>query len=206
MAYTEEEAKTKMCPYQMDVEDPAQAKCVGSDCMAFRWVPDSWRECSDQIIIVDKLDADLLVTDIWFDGRYPRKKDNRLHRIIAERAYGQIPEDMFVDHIDGDPLNNRRGNLRIVTKAQKAQNAANADTRGGSSRYRGVWKAKSGKWAAQIAKEGKRMSLGHYENEEDAAAAYDKAAEELHGEYARLNLVKYESQGRLGYCGLAGKE
>jgi hypothetical protein len=219
---TEDEAKTKWCPqFQVSIAGgPAGqmqrdtwrdksnrpleggGKCLASACMAFRWLPDAtWSGKHGHVCIVDNEDAEILVGS-WFDGRYFKSDLGYIHRLIAEAEHGFIPEDMFVDHIDGDPLNNRRGNLRVVTKAQ---NAANAKSRGGASQYRGVYKARSGKWAAQIAKEGQRISLGHYETEEEAAAAYDEAAKELHGEYARLNLVIIKNSGRQGFCGLAGR-
>lgn len=218
---TEKEALTKWCPFVRTIgaDDPGTVNrwtldeggalnpfgatnfCIGSACMAFRWMPDVTAIMSGHEIAVDALDSDMLA-DTWWSGRYAKSDAGYLHRRIAERIYADIPEGMFVDHIDGDPTNNRRGNLRIVSKTE---NAANAASRGGASQYRGVSPTRNGRWQAQISREGVRMHLGTYDTEEAAAAAYDEAAIRLHGEFARPNLQKRENIGRQGFCGLAGK-
>lgn len=221
---TEDEAKTKWCPMfrvsnagaggsqysttsfetKTNRNFISQPQCLASGCMAYRWELDAVGMLGDgQVFVADMVDNDLIKEGgWWWDGRYVKTGNGYLHRIIAIREYGYLPEGMFVDHIDGDPLNLRRGNLRVVTPQQ---NAANAAPRGGASQYRGVYKARSGRWAAQIAKEGIRQSLGTYDTEQEAAAAYDAAAKEMHGEYARLNLEPKQNQGRHGFCGLAGR-
>lgn len=214
MLLTEEEAKTKWCP-QARSGEPDEGSgwnrykdhgccCIASECAAWRWCPDAVLELRDgQSLVVDVEDIDFLRNGVWWDGRYAKRNDGYVHRLIASHIFGEIPEEMFVDHIDGDPLNNRRGNLRVVSKAQ---NAANSASRGGTSSYRGVFMNKrSGKWVAQIKSGETRRCLGTFENEEEAAAAYDDAAKELHGEYARLNLTPRTNCGRRGFCGLAGK-
>ena len=202
---TEDEAKTQWCPFAntrlVKASDPASDRCIGSACMAFRWVPDVVLEMSGHRVGVDAVDADML-NGCWWDGRYAKHDDGYLHRRIVGRIYGDIPPEMFVDHIDGDPTNNRRGNLRI---ASKIENAANASSRGGASRYRGVSAARNGRWQAQISREGVRMHLGTFDTEEQAAAAYDEAAKRIHGEFARPNLTPPQNIGRVGYCGLAGR-
>jgi len=106
-------------------------------------------------------------------------------RVVMHRLIMCPPEGMFVDHIDGDGLNNRRSNLRLVTKQQ---NAFNQFSRGGSSQYKGVTLDKaSGKWRAEIRINGVKKHLGRHVHEEDAAMAYDLAAANLFGDHARLN-------------------
>lgn len=91
----------------------------------------------------------------------------------------------LTDHIDGNGLNNRRSNLRPATHAQ---NQFNAGSRGGSSQYKGVsWNKHARKWCAGIDAAPIRMRLGYFTDEEEAARAYDAAALQLHGEFARLN-------------------
>ena len=136
---------------------------------------------------VDDADADLATVCWRHSNGYARGSGGYMHRIIASRAHGPIPRGMEVDHIDGDRLNNRRANLRLCTRAQNCWNAA---ARGGKSKYRGVFKNR-GKWTAQIT-----INLGSYDTEEEAAHAYQKAAEEFRGEWARKQRIN---------CGLAGK-
>lgn len=89
-----------------------------------------------------------------------------LHRVIL----GLAPEDpRLVDHIDGNTLDNRRANLRVVTAAQNAQNQG---SRGGSSEHRGVtWDRARGKWMASAMLNGKRTTIGRFATEDEAAAA-----------------------------------
>lgn len=91
-----------------------------------------------------------------------------LHREIVRAKAGE-----FVDHIDGDGLNNTRENLRIVTHRENMQNQA---SRGGTSNHRGVYFNKShGKWRAQIQVDGKRKYLGSFDSEKEAAEVFNKA-------------------------------
>lgn len=215
---TEEEARQKWCPMVRvsatdqvatpnDItvnrwKDGPGLLCVASDCMMARWVDDYTRNCgAGRVVVCDTEDADL-TKGIWWDGKYAKNDDGRLHRQIAVRAFGPIPDGFYVDHIDGNRLNNRRGNLRLVTPQQSG---ANQKSRGGKSQYRGVSQQKNGRWAAQISKAGIRWCIGTYDTEEEAAKAYDDAAMQVHGEYARLNLEPIENSGRKFYCGLAGK-
>jgi len=89
-----------------------------------------------------------------------------------------------VDHINRNGLDNRRQNLRSATRSQ---NVANSKPRG---KYKGVgWHKRSQKWYAHIGKGGRQFHLGVFDTPEAAAAAYDKAALEKFGEFARLNGV-----------------
>lgn len=93
----------------------------------------------------------------------------------------------MTDHINGNGLDNRRVNLRPATKQQ---NAFNQKSHGGTSKYKGVCReAKSNSWRAYITHNGKRISLGRHQTEEDAATAYNLAARKLFGDFARVNDV-----------------
>lgn len=102
-----------------------------------------------------------------------------MHRLLLGATPGQL-----VDHINGDGLDNRRSNLRICTRAGNAKNAKmrkdNSVGFKGVTRY---WR----KFKAQIYSDLKHHYLGLFPTAEEAARAYDKAARELHGEFARLN-------------------
>lgn len=215
MTYTEEEAKTKWCPQvQVSISPTSYSRtnmpnqesktCIASGCMAFRWVDDHEIELTNgHIVIVDQADTDWCNTlGLWWDGHYARGESGRLHVLIYERHFGEVPDGKFIDHADGDSHNCRRGNLRAATPSE---NAANSASRGGSSKYRGVHEKNNGRWAAQISKDGVRESLGTYDTERQAAGVYDDAATRIHGKFARLNLTPRVNSGRRGYCGLAGK-
>lgn len=111
-----------------------------------------------------------------------------LHRdILGEECKGRL-----VDHINKNPLDNRRCNLRLATVSQNAMNQAKQKNR--SSKYKGVNLDKSRnrvkRWRAQIKKEGKKMHLGRFLTEKEAAEAYNAAAQELFGEFASLNVIE----------------
>lgn len=106
-----------------------------------------------------------------------------LHRLIMGEPPGKK-----VDHVNGNGLDNRRLNLRIATHKQNLCNQR--AQRGRSSRYKGVSYYKSrGVWEAYIKVDGKKRRLGYFKREREAALAYDIAAEEAWGEFARLNFA-----------------
>ncbi len=89
-----------------------------------------------------------------------------------------------VDHIDGNKLNCRRANLRTCTHAENIRNRKKH--KNGSSRFKGVHND-GVRWRARIKLNGKAKSLGTYRTEIEAALAYDRAAREMFGEFARPN-------------------
>lgn len=110
----------------------------------------------------------------------------RAHRAIWAMESGDWPA-AEIDHADGDPSNNRWSNLRLATRAENIRNTRNYS--GSSSQYRGVWWDKRyRKWHVNIKVDQKKLFLGRFENEVDAAMAYDSAAREHFGEFARPNL------------------
>jgi hypothetical protein len=106
----------------------------------------------------------------------------RMHREIMN-----APAGLLVDHRNNDTLDNRRANLRLATYSQNKINSRR-DKSKTSSRYIGVSLVKSnGKWRAYINCDRKRIYLGRFASETEAAKAYDDAAKKYHGEFARLN-------------------
>lgn len=92
----------------------------------------------------------------------------------------------MVDHRNGDKLDNRTENLRPATI--KENNRNKRAQRNGRSGFKGVaWDSTSGRWKAHIYADGKRYVLGYFEDPRDAARAYNEAAPQYHGEFARLN-------------------
>lgn len=103
-----------------------------------------------------------------------------LHRELMGARPGQV-----VDHINRDRLDNRRENLRLCTIAENSRNTRLLP-RHNTSGFRGICRFRSG-WIATIKVAGKSIYLGKFRAPEDAARAYDKAAAELHGDFATLN-------------------
>ena len=108
----------------------------------------------------------------------------KMHRLIL----GITDSSIKVDHQDRNGLNNLRTNLRVVTDSQNMSNRASA--KNSTSKYLGVcWDKFMNRWRAVIQKDRKNKKLGSFSNEIDAALAYNKAAIELHGEFANLNKI-----------------
>ena len=111
----------------------------------------------------------------------------KLHRVIWEQKTNkEIPHELEIDHIDGNPLNNTISNLRLSTHQENCSNVKKQLHV--SSIYKGVtWYKRGNNWTAQIRVNDKKIHLGYFENELDAAKKYDEAATLHFGKFARLN-------------------
>jgi len=145
--------------------------------------------------IVDADDYHRLVNYEWRcsmdgDSFYAfRRQGRKARKILMHRQIMRAPKGLVVDHIDRNGLNNRKSNLRLCTPAQNARNRG--PNRNSSSRYKGVsWKKDCNKWYVRIKYEGRSVYLGRYDDETEAATAYDRKAQELFGEFAYLNFAK----------------
>lgn len=124
---------------------------------------------------------------------YAAKKNNKerkhiyMHRVIMEKMLGRaLNNNEFVDHNNGDRLDNRRDNLRTATKQENAANSLKPIKSGG--KYKGIsFDKKRGKWRARIRCHGIDKHIGYFDKEKDAAMAYDKEAIVLFGDFAKLN-------------------
>jgi hypothetical protein len=118
--------------------------------------------------------------------RSSRAGGKKEQRILMHREIIDIPEGLVCDHANRKVLDNRKANLRPATSSQ---NNCNTRKRAqATSRYRGVSQdARSNKWMARIKANGRRIYLGTFDDEVDAAKAYDAAAKKHHGEFAVLN-------------------
>lgn len=112
------------------------------------------------------------------------KSGSYMHREIMNVSNPEIS----VDHIDGNPLNNQRSNLRTCTHAQNICNSKlNSKNTSG---YRGVtWHTGAKKYMAYIRHNYKMYNLGLFETAEEAALARNEKAVKLHGEFAVLNVI-----------------
>ena len=108
----------------------------------------------------------------------------RLHRLLLN-----VVEDLTydVDHIDGDPTNNSKVNLRLITRSENIRRAR-IDKTNTASKYYGVcWKKDRKKWHVKIKINNKYRHVGYYIDEIEAAKAYDSEVIKLVTEHARLN-------------------
>jgi hypothetical protein len=149
------------------------------DSGSFTWLVDRGLNCNKGLEAGTK---NRLYKNIKVDSRqYPA------HRLAWLYCFGQYPSD-FLDHIDGDPTNNRISNLREVSRLENNTNKGRYSR--GSSGYKGVSYAKlQRKWKAQIQAKGEKIYLGLFNCPREAAHAYNVAAVQLHGEFARLNPI-----------------
>lgn len=100
----------------------------------------------------------------WSGGRKARCMVYMHRLILGATTTGEV------DHINGNRLDNRRANLRIVTHQQNTQNQL-TKRKGCSSRHIGVWRRPNGRWTAQITVDYRTIALGTFDTEEQAAVA-----------------------------------
>lgn len=140
--------------------------------------------------LVDAADYNYLSQWKWclLSGRREsaiRRDEGRL--LSMHRALMGAMEGIVIDHINNDPLDNRRSNLRPCTNAQNMMNKRKyAKNKSG---YKGVLLTSGGRWKAQISVEGRCMYLGTYDTAEEAAKVYDELALYHYGEFASLNFA-----------------
>ena len=159
-------------------------------------------------VIVDECDAALFDLYTWYVRPAAGKNKSYVVRVdvVGRRKYRTIylhrsiasaQDGDIVDHINGDTMDNRRENLRIVSATQNATNQKKKRTNslGGecSSAFKGVFldkKVKKNPWRAAIrGPNGERIHLGMHPTQEAAALAYDRASLELHGEHGLRNFA-----------------
>jgi HNH endonuclease/AP2 domain-containing protein len=150
-----------------------------------RWIPLS----QGKFALIDEADFPRVSTLNWFLSQgYAKTHDpaKKRQKITLDFFLLNPPEGFEPDHIDRDPLNCRRGNLRAITHAQNMQNRG--ANRNNTSGYRGVsWHKQAGKWVAQASIGTKHVSLGLFTSAEEAARARDAWIRENHGPFASLN-------------------
>lgn len=125
----------------------------------------------------------------WYTTTYYKNKRISMHRLIMNVTDSKI----LIDHIDGNPLNNQRNNLRIATSSQNSQNKK--PNYNALSKFKGVTRDKKRhsdgyNWVAGITNNGKTIRKYFSfdkKGEIEAAKYYDKMAKELFGEFAYLN-------------------
>ena len=163
-----------------------------------RTIPLHGKKAAGRVALVDDADYELVSQYRWrvYQRRRPGCRDSGPYAIAhVRRADGHwtnttmhqlITGRTGTDHVNMDGLDNQRSNLRPATQSQNMGNTRSHA--GSSSPFKGVcWDRQHQKWLAQICVAGRRAYLGRFTGEEDAARAYDAAAREAFGSFARLN-------------------
>lgn len=140
-------------------------------------------------VYVDEMDYELLKDYVWYSSKegyctaYINNRHIKMHRLIMGNPKGKI-----VDHIDTNPLNNQRNNLRLVTHFENAQNRKK-NKKKGKSMYKGVFFSKRMScWISQLIAYGQKYFIGYFKTEIAAAHAYNKKAKEV-SKYIFLNKI-----------------
>ena len=116
--------------------------------------------------------------------RYSSRKDGLCGKRLSRVIMGE-PDGKMIDHINVNPLDNRRGNLRTCTNQQNQCNKNK--TKSNTSGFKGVYfKKQNQKFVARIGLNGKKKHLGYFATAEAAHEEYKKAAVKYHGEFARF--------------------
>lgn len=136
---------------------------------------------------VDNWEHELLKEKAWYENNgYARAGNKRgyMHQFIM-----WAPKGYQIDHINGNKLDNRKENLRVISsKLNKWNQGIRSNNTSG---YKGVsWSKNAQKWHAYIKVNYKRIHIGLFDDKEDAAKAYNAAAAEHFGEFARYNNLK----------------
>jgi len=160
---------------------------------AFRKIPLT----QGKFAIVDPQDYERLAKYKWhlsmsptssYAARWHRCRPGGLRKKIwMHREVINIPKHMLCDHVNGNGLDNRAANLRPATISQNLCNRpkTKAKTR---SKYKGLeWDKIQRKWKARIQHDGRKIYLGSFASEIDAAKAYDEKAKAIFDQFASLN-------------------
>lgn len=142
------------------------------------------------IALVDAFDYPILSKYKWYKSSYgyaihKHYRDGRSIAVLMHKMLVCPPKGMYVDHINGDKLDNRRQNLRAATPRQNSYNAKLSVTN--TTGFKGTrFLARTGRYSAQLRVNGKAKHLGYFTTVEEAHAAYCRAAIERDADFARF--------------------
>ncbi len=109
-----------------------------------------------------------------------------VHRIIWEMHNGPIPDGMEIDHINGNPWDNRMGNLRLATRAENGRNRKKSKSN--TSGHKGIiWLKDKNRWEVRVFTDGRLSRFGTFRNLKDAVTARDFAYKKMHGQFRRTD-------------------
>jgi len=118
-------------------------------------------------------------------SRHGKRKNQYMHHLVIA-----IPAGCFADHINHNGLDNRKANLRPATLSQNIRHRRKFNTPS-RSKFKGLtWRKKEKAWHVRITVNDKRLFLGSFKDELEAARTYDSSAKLYYGDYASLNFPK----------------
>lgn len=124
---------------------------------------------------------------VYRSQRYGIRKENKRLTIYLHREIMNAKKYDYVDHINGNTLDNRKQNLRICTNEQNLHNSKKTNKEC-TSKFKGVcWDKSKKKWLVSITINKKHKFIGRYDSELEAAEIYNKHATLIYGEFAKLN-------------------
>ncbi len=138
-----------------------------------------WKISTNRSIVVNSLAG--YTNKLNYSKIQINRKVYFTHRLIFLYHHGHLPE--FLDHIDGNPLNNKIENLRGCTRGQN--NCNRRIDKNSTSGVKGVtWYKPTNKWRSMISAKGKKIHIGYFNRLQDAKTAIASKRNELHGEFA----------------------
>ena len=158
---------------------------------------------NDRILAIRINGRGYVTVILYKDGM---KKSARTHSLVclAFLGYNRVGNNFDINHIDGNPLNNKLSNLEIVTHRDNCSICFRKNKENITSKYVGVsWSKEKRKWVAQIGINGKQTPLGRYDTEEDASIAYQDALllikNKGNGQIHKRNIRPNHRAGSLGW-------
>ena len=148
----------------------------------------------DKLAIVDKEDFERVMAYKWYfsNGYAMRHSKFKGKTVLMSHFILNVPNKIFIDHINGDGLDNRKKNLRTATPSQNQMNKNKSNNN--ITGYKGVSLVKDKNlkkpYIAHIKYEGKYFYLGYFSTSREAAQAYNQKALALCGEFAKLNILE----------------
>jgi len=141
-------------------------------------------------VFIDCSHANLLIESYW--SLTSRGYAYSARRVGPKLLHKVINNSKTVDHINGNKLDNRTCNLRSCTLSENSRNKSVNSLGKIYSKHKGVTSSyyATKPFRASLFFEGKRISLGFFKTEKEAAIAYNQAASKYFGEFARLNVVE----------------
>lgn len=144
------------------------------------------------VAIIDDADLELISQYRWGpiqSGANTYAYSHGEKRVAMHRLILGVQGRVIIDHKNGNTLDNRRDNIRLATYAQNRHNSRKHELRG--SKYKGPHLAADGRWNSSIGVNQKKVYLGRYATEFEAALAYDLAARVEFGAFAALNFPEF---------------